>query len=101
MRFDIRVNGVTVLCHDDAASVIFLLGKLATADEIDRVLLAAEGIKSERTEAGTWNPSPEWREFAASVRERLLILDLPELPDEPDLFVGASYKPGHSSDLAF
>jgi hypothetical protein len=77
-RFDIRIDDESVLCRDDAAAVIYLLGKLATADEIDRVLLAAEGIRQERCDAGTWNPSPDWRDFAASVRERMLTVDLPD-----------------------
>jgi hypothetical protein len=75
-RFDIRVDGQPVKLHDDAAMLIHLLTLLTTADEVDRVLLAAEGIRHERCEDGTWEPSADWSEFAASVRERMLTVAL-------------------------
>ena len=65
-RFDIRVDGETIFCHDDAASVIYLLGKLITADDVYRVLLAAEATRDEMTEAGTWNLSPDFAALAES-----------------------------------
>jgi hypothetical protein len=75
-RFDIRVDGQPVQLHDDAATLIHLLAMLPTADEVDRVLLAAEGIRHDRCEDGTWAPSADWSEFAASVRERMLTVAL-------------------------
>jgi hypothetical protein len=99
-RFDIRIDDESILLVDDAAAVIYLIGKLASADEIERVLLAAEITRSKRIEGGTWNPSPDLAEFGAAVRRDLFTPD--DLPNsDPDLFVGASYKPGHDSDLAF
>jgi hypothetical protein len=75
-RIDIRIDGQPVVFHDDAAALIHLIALLPTDEDIDRVLLAAEGIKNQRADAGTWNVPADWSEFAASVRERLCTVAL-------------------------
>lgn len=80
-RFDIRVDGESVLCRDDAAAVVYLLCKLASADEIDRVLLAAEITRSEMIQANAWKLSDGAREVGAAVRKGLFTPD--DLPADP------------------
>ena len=57
MRFDIRVDGKNILCHDDAASVIYLLSK---ADGIFSVI--RRGPSSNEPDINVGDP-----EFAALI----------------------------------
>jgi hypothetical protein len=99
-RFEVRVDGESLWFHDDAAAVAYLIGKLTIAEDIDRVLLAAECARSQGIEVGTWDPPAELQEFAAAIRRDLFTPD--DMPKHDTArFAGTSYKPGHDSDLAF